>query len=105
MSRSGIKVRIVPDRMGGWHIKPVSAPINEAIVAHLAKFNEKGDGVYLQIDRERNEFAEIFGLCKKTLKDLDNGWPVSVNVDAYYFLQSVIGYDAGDLNILKGVKK
>ncbi len=96
-----ILLRVTPDRYGNWDVQVVSAEHNRKITEYLKQFNVKWDGVYLQVDWERNDFVELTNMYKGKVKDLDDGWPVKVTIDKWTFPQSgLVGYDAGDANIL-----
>lgn len=95
-----IIVSVSPDRFGNWLVKVVSQDHNDKIAAYLKQFGEKWDGAYLQTEDERSGFVELSCMSRAKQKDLDKGWPVKIAVGKWEFLQGVVGYSAGDANIL-----
>jgi len=87
-----IKIRFSEDRMGSVILTPVNERLRDRIIRHLADLGVESDGtVYVQ----DGDYVLFEHLSQGQIRDVREGWDVTVLMDPWIFL-NYVGYDAAE---------
>lgn len=86
--------KFVPNKMGHVTITPVCKATRETIEIYLKQYNQNATAdVYIQ---ENVAETVLMFLSMQEYKELESGWPITKEIDAFDFL-TMVGYDAQSL--------
>lgn len=86
--------KFVPNKMGHVTITPVCKATRETIETYLKQYSPNATSdAYVQVNVEE---TILMFLSMREYKELESGWPITREIDAFDFL-TMIGYEAQSL--------